>query len=272
MLLPIWRECVALSDGTAVDGQKAAELATHLCVRPSHVRESFAYAADKVWENASSLFLDAKRARDFFQIDGNNPHDVLEEELQKAYGQLGLVKFGVPLPLFRQLAMNWIRQNFDTLYNNGLPDLQNVFSAFSQRLGDAGKGGHRKGLNRSLAPEPRVEVLRNLQWRVIHTSQEMLLPDCVAINIHQNTPRPLVFIDKDMMEVIYLPLNSNTILMGGGNAPPEDLATLNAAMASCAWDCFYAKNRTPEFEALIPQIRTRTESLINEGVREAFAN
>ncbi|MCH9051693.1 MAG: DUF4238 domain-containing protein [Proteobacteria bacterium] len=263
--------------GHAVDPAKAAEMVTHLCVRQAHLRDSFASATEQLLHGAASIFRDKDRARKALGLDDPNPKEILLDEINTLYekfspqlGQLGITK-----PVFEQWVLANSKAIFDYNFAEQSPFLQGLFSLMQGQTDKIARQGHIKALEQSLAPDPRTEVLKQFDWRIEQDpASGFVLPDCVAISLSEGASyRPLAYAGKDEMDTIFMPLSHNRLLVGAPGGAIEDVPqTVNNAFVACSWDCFIARDRTPEFEQLVSQIGERTRGLIDDIVGEAFGD
>ena len=261
--------------GHAVDPAKAAEMVTHLCVRQAHIRDSFASATEQLLHGAENIFLDKDRARKALGLDDPNPNEVLLDEIHTLYEKFGpqLGQLGITKPVFERWVFAISKAEFDRNFEEQSPFLQGVFSLMQGQTNKIARQGHIKALEQSLAPDLRIEVLKRFDWRTEpDPASGFVLPDCVAISSSEGASyRPLAYAGKDETDTIFMPLSHNRLLVGAlGGAIGDVPQTVNKAFVVCSWDCFIARDRTPEFEQLVSKIGERTRGLIDDIVGEAF--
>ena len=267
----------ATTPGQAVDKAKAAEAVTHLCIRPAHLRDSFASATRQLSQSAESVFRDKNSARKALGLDDPKPNKVLLDEIHTLYEKFSpqLGQFGITKPMFEGRMFAIFKAEFDRNFTEQSPLLQGIFSLLQGQTDKIARQGHIKALEQSLAPDPRTEVLKRFDWRIEPgPASGFVLPDCVAISSSAGASYlPLAYAGKDETDTVFMPLSHNRLLVGApGGAIGDVPQTVNKAFVACSWDCFIARDRTPELEQLVSKIGDRTRGLIDDIVGEAFGD
>jgi len=130
--------------------------------------------------------------------------------------------------------------------------------------------GHAKALASSLKPDPRVESLSQLEWK-IHAVPEgnLILPDCVALSIQSNSaiPEPCILTEFEKINIVLFPLCAKKLLIGHrAETSLPDVQSFNQAAAACSHTFFVSASKTDEFECLADSISELSKKAILEAV------
>jgi hypothetical protein len=258
-----------LDDGAAADKQSASEFVTHLVIRNDHLRKFMSSAGTAMFDGFAEAMSDQDRAKSLLGLAGDKPSDMFAEQMDEAFGKYEpLIRnmLGMTKEQFNDWAFNQSKANFGEFHGEIIGPLQSAFSEATGQVAERTADAHRRSLDSSLSPEPRVEKMKEYEWRVVHVDAPLILPDCVAIAFDaKGDAFPLMFAELDEAETVYVPLSSNRLLIGS-KKPTDVHADLNEVLASCAWDFFVAGDRTPEFEGLRHKIRSRTGKFVNDTI------
>jgi hypothetical protein len=257
-----------LGDGDAADNQSAAEFVTHLVIRNDHLRKFMETAGTSMFGGFSEAMSNYDRAKTLIGLGGDEPSDFFAEQIDEAFEKYAplIRSLGMSKDQFREFAFAKGKADFGSLHAQILGPLQSVFSNAMAQIADTTADAHRRSLGDSIVPEPRVEKMKEYDWRVVHTAAPLILPDCVAIAYGESEGAvPLMFAEAEEAEVIYVPLSSNRLLIGS-KGPHQSPSDLNEALASCAWDFFVAGDRTPELEAFSSKIRSRSGEYVKDRI------
>jgi hypothetical protein len=155
-----------------------------------------------------------------------------------------------------------------------LPLFQMLFERLHERAEQSAQKGHVRALEQSLAPEARVDSLARLDWTVEQgEAGGHVLPDCIAVAwTIDGDYLPILFAGLDEIMVVVMPLNHDRLLVGrSGNADAPLPLGLNRVFAECCWDYFIGGARSPDLEALVPTLGSRTTRWLTETAGKAVA-
>jgi hypothetical protein len=229
-----------LGDGEIADKQSASEFVTHLVVRNDHLRKFMSSAGTAMFDGFAGAMSDPDQAKALLGLAGDKPSDMFAEQMDEMFtkyapliGMLGMSK-----GQFTTWAFTHSKANFGEFHSEMLGPLQSAFSEATGELAEKTADAHRRSLDNSLSPEPRVEKMKEFDWRVVHVGSPLALPDCVAIAFDaKGEAFPLMLAELDEAEKIFVPLSSDRLLVGSkqvADVPPD----LNDTLAACAWDFF----------------------------------
>jgi hypothetical protein len=261
-----------IAPGHAIDVAKAAEVVTHLCARQAHLRDSFASAFGPLIDGVEALFHEKEWMRKEMGLNESGPNEIFKDAIDKAYKQYEtqLSSAGITRSEFEHYLFHWTRTNFDSNFPTLLSFLRAALGQLHGQTDKVARDGHIKALERSLVPDNRIEVLKQLAWRIKpRSNSDCVLPECLAVTWSLRAGyQPLMYAGKDL-DAVFMPVCHNRLLVGervGVTAP--DVA--NEVLVACSWDFFVARDRTPEVEGLVPRIGERARKLIDEAVGAAI--
>lgn len=207
-------------------------------------------------------------------LDAFTPDESVRDAIHNIYDRYcaQLNHKGLTRTKFEQLMFDQMKIYYDDKIFPELSSFLQIFSAQMQGQTDRlAREGHNRALERGLAPHTRLEILERFVWRIEPGPVTgLVLPDCVAMSWTAGAGyQPLMFAGKDI-DAVFMPLRHDRLLVGHrattGNVPEM----INEVAVVCSWDCFIARDRTPEFQRLIPRIGERARKLIDEAVQAAL--
>lgn len=264
----------SLDDGTRADPQEAAALVTHLAVRNDHFRKAVTSAGAKMVDLVDHKFADSEFSRALLGLDGDEPRGKFAEQLKEAFDQYRplIDMLGIDRATFEQWAFKNVKSNFETMHAKVKGPISDVVTAMSEALPDTAAKAQRDALNEDLIPAKRVEAMSLLAWRVIHPSEPLLLPDCVAVGFDANGKGlPLMIIDREDLLAVAMPIASGRLLVGMADNTVNLPDGLNETMAGCSWDFFVARDRTKKLERLRGALRSLIAPYVDKIVDNAVA-
>jgi hypothetical protein len=257
-----------LGDGETANKQSASEFVTHLVVRNDHLRKFMSAAGTAMFDGFAEAMSDQDRAKSLLGLAGDRPSDMFAEQMDEMFAKYGpmIAMLGMTKDQFKEWAFNHSKVNFGEFHSGMIGPLQTAFAEATGQVSEKTADAHRRSLDSSISPEPRVEKMKEYEWRVVHLDAPLILPDCVAIAIDvKGEAFPLMLAELDEAKTINVPLSSNRLLIGSKQR--NDMPTnMNEVLATCAWDFFVAGDRTPEFEELRDTIRSRTGEFVTDTI------
>ncbi len=275
-LATVLTELRSLGDGEEADSRKAAEFVTHIAVRNDNLRKAVTSAGTALVEGVADHFGDKESARKLLGLDGDEIQGPFAEQLTEAFDQYRplIAMMGMNEAVFRQWAFSTAKANFDKYHAETRGQLNEALAAMVQSIPGVAADAQRKSLGETLAPAQRVEHMTAFNWRIVHVAG-LILPDCVAMAYDPDgLASPLMLASLDTLASIFVPLSSERLLIGSRTRAVPLPADINKAFASCSWDFFVARERTPELEVLRDTLRSRTathlEDLVNGAISDAI--
>lgn len=208
------------SNGSFVPPVDAGELVAHLLTRTKHLRDSFEEMGD---------FAIAR-----FDEFLSRP-DALEQMIQSSPGLQEEVIVKVLSTLPPELHPN-ARRTLQVALPHLLPKfIEEAGPAFAKEAGDAMKAvrmkvpelvkvSHVKALQKSTAPEERVEIYSRLQWSVQDSCVPLGLGDVAALFEVEGSRRFKPIDEKgDQLVGVYLPVTTTRLLIGRPEGHQGDL-------------------------------------------------
>lgn len=261
------------------DAAVPAELVTHLTVRNDHFRKATSMGGAKLFESTSAILSNEDTAKVLMGIAGDKPGEAFTAELKKMREELRHIvsMLGMTEEQFNEWAFQAVKANFSSFHNEIAGPLKQTISNIIEKAPEAAATAQRWSLSENPSPPKRVERLAEFRWQTIETAEPLVLPDCVAVGEDsENGILPLMMADLEKTDTIYMPLAWNRLLIGSLEDAAEPMSNLNEVFASCSWDFFVARDRTPEFETLRDRLRTTSGSFmsgtVSEVIGESLAN
>lgn len=238
------------------------KLVVHLGLRNANTRKTVSFAAEEMFGLMGETLETPERLRALLELDAANPTETIRASLEKVLDQL-------PNEITnafqnRGQAMAWayekLQNNFDAMFDETRTELSQIFQTVVDNLENFAADSHVKALSKSLAPEQRVEALRDMVWTCETVPGDcLLMPDCVVIGREYGGPYlPTILFDSAKVDELLMPISSSHILVGRRGHAPDDFAELNRAIAACSWDFFVGGEFLAAHKRLIPLIRTAT--------------
>jgi hypothetical protein len=255
------------------DPALAAELVTHLTVRNAHFRKATAVGGAGMFEVIGRALGNEDTARVLLGVAGDEPSEMFAAQLPEMWAKYGplLALGGITQEQFNALAFQAVKANFSSFHAEIAEPLQQTFSNIVEKVPEIAANAQRRSLTESLTPQKRVDRLAEYSWRTIETAEPVVLPDCVAVGVDMDGILPLMLADLDQTDTVLMPLTTNRLLIGSLIGASEVQANINEVFASCSWDFFVARERTPELESYRMLLRTASETFMSgsvEGVIE----
>lgn len=256
--------------GVDLEGGKAAETIVHLTVRTAQFRNSFANGLEQVAQSVATTVLDPAKRWRLMGFHLPKPTGELKDTIEKAYEDGGFRARGIPRKAFFKMMFDGMKENFKK--ESQVKELETAVTALVKHVPEVAASGHRASLSKSLAPGQRVAALRHMSWRVLESSFDLLLPDCVAIEgSGVEDARPLAYAPNESAKTIFMPIASRRVLVGVLGASTNELpAALNAMLARCSYEYFVGREMADEFKALVAEIGQATKLLMDAKIEEGL--
>jgi len=257
-------------ENSHVSCDKAAKLVVHLAVRNKHFR--------LVFNEAVRILIER------LHQEG--------EESESTLAALGF-KEGFRSPKLKEQivdsilerAPNLSRDQAEKLYDENQNYISQEFykkdaeiwKFLSKILGEAilelpelSKKTHVNSLNKSTAPEKRVNILSELEWFIFSYKENIILGDVGPIACTNRDPEgvPYIFTGEDVYHV-FMPISSNTILVGSLETNWEfNLDNFNNLIAGHSMEFFISSSYT----SIEENLRSTINSLLYKYLYEKIYN
>ena len=190
---------------------------------------------------------------------------IIKSEIEKALSQNRISKiFLWPLAKIVQIiAPSLIEKNFSSVSQI----IQQFQSNLPELLKNAVKSGHIRALKNSVSPIVRIDRYKELDFRILEIPKgNLILGDSI---IFYNTEEKGYnsFLDKEQtLSEVFLPINSNKVLIGFSKELTTQICSLNEIIAQCSLEFFIAKDESPSNNLLKAEIGKKGEILSSDEI------
>ena len=245
-----------------------AQLLAHLEIRTRHLRQSFLETGtnllDQLMKFASDEDAFGRYFRREIQRDPSLMKDAMAKELQK---------HGIPqrfLPQVMEMSKPLIEQAMPGLLTQVSEVAQQIRSSLPGMLTGAAKSGHIKALVQTIAPDKKVSIFANLQFRVAYYDDTSFpLGDSVAL-LHANGARPFppFFEGKDELLAVLLPISTHHVLIGSAWPYELEPVRLRREIARCSLEHFISSEGPSTHSDLLQYIGESAYLLSSEQIEK----
>lgn len=250
------------NDLSSVSSTQIAQLLSHLTIRSKAIRGEFEasseYLLNKFWEvmKDRNWVIAAVRR----QIE--NEPSIITKELKR-------IGIDSRILLDEKVIKEAVINSIDKAYPQMMVSLTNLYSQdiAKNKLKPQIKKSLIEAMNKSTAPPIRVETLADLDFCVMpYESDNLILGDSMVFyKIESGNPYKILPDKKDNIEQVYLPLASNSVLVGTKEGvkvqPPTDLKKI---IAQCSFE-FFISNHKSEQNSLIANSIGEFSSVISNN-------
>lgn len=244
----------------------AATAVVHLSVRSAHLRQSFALLTTEMLDHLNVLLRNPASAREYAGIDSGSPESMLAEEVAKEIDKSPVALWTEKdRAALQRLFMFRVRERFERAFEKAMPLMQQYLQSFGKMIPGMAEQGHVKALERSLAPDERIQGLLKFRWRVeqIHEPRHLILPDCLAVSGEHDALvhlEPYVLGSDELARVVAMPISTTQVLIGARDEV-RDLTNLNAEFARCSLEFFVGSRKDPELVELVSHLGATTSTM-----------
>lgn len=235
---------------SALSDPKLPQLIAHLEARTRHLRENLLHVGNIV----VSEFLDFMSDEDAFA----------EWLVEKTFGNPALMRKicaqeiasrQLPAVLLEPMvkASTNIGPQLVSLHKKELRELANMLRPkLTGALEEQVKSAHVRALKQSIAPQKKVKMLSNVRYAVCHSNEgSLILGDSVVCFKVDGDRAYKTFLEKkDSLKALYMPLDSNSTLVGSKGELASIPENLREILASCSLEHFIAAENSKENKAL----------------------
>ncbi|GGJ38581.1 DUF4238 domain-containing protein [Sphingopyxis sp. LC363] len=271
---PFNRDLKSLLGATpgAIHPDAPAEVLAHLIVRGDHLRGVFRASAPILAEFVDDLLGSSEQIARMMGASGPAPSDLFRERLAKAVDERHpLSQLGLPRPVIEAIAYMMLRENAETGFEEAAEALTAAIDDFRERAGAIAKDAQVKALSGAMIPEGRIEILRQLDWRIVDIDQStFVLPDFISLAFDKAGRSGTIFsFDAESLIAVLMPLTPSRMLIGGECPASIALADFNVLAASHCLNFFVSAYTDNELQDLRTRIGTEALDPIHQGLAEA---
>lgn len=260
---------------TIKNSEKIAKLLAHLEIRTRHLRQSLLETGSFLMDELLKYVSDEEVFGRFFQREIQNNPSLMKDAITKE-----MKKRGIPIE-----NLPYIMEHTGPLLGKVLPKTMSTMSRFAvhfrdslpQRMNEIAKSGHIKALAGTLAPEPKVNRFKELQFHIISNDRVSLpLGDSIVLfHVKGKSPFKPFLEGKDELLGVFLPLSPQQVLVGSKGEYDFDISRLSREIVRCSLEHFISSKPPTEYENLLPfmsqnahllssaQIKNMVDELIN---------
>lgn len=260
----------------SMSAERLAQLLAHLEVRTRHIRQSFLESGTCLLDELLKFVGDTEVFGNYIQRkirqDPSLMRDVISEELKK---------YGLPLamlPHVLRLSAPLLEQVMPSLLSQ-LPIMAEYLrTTMPSKLKGASKSGHIKALNQTLAPEVKVRLYANLNYRLAHSAEASFPLGDSAVLFHIEGERVFkpFFENDDILKAVLLPISPHHVLVGSADDYQPDLSGLPREIARCSLEYFISSEASEASAHLSESIgvnahllsKYQIEAMISEIINE----
>lgn len=259
--------------GDLIDPAIAVRLVAHFTVRTAHLRTSFEQVGVLLFDEATALFSDPVRLREYLGLDNSGTDAISAQICEELLRSVPFATSNVPSAFVERLVAYLVRERFDEFYRTIGPTAIQAFTDLRQKLSWIIRGSHNNALVRAMPDLGGwAKGLPNFTWRT-HTVDGAVLPDCVVLAREPDRGfTPYLLSDKNKLDLVVLPVAHDLLLVGSPSSSYEiDISSINIASASCS-DRFFISYRSERGNGLSSLIGERCSQVISESLGEALSS
>ena len=249
------------------------DMIAHFEVRTRHLRENFRQVSEFIFSDIMDFVADedlfANYLKEKIRDDPEILREAFEEELRNQH--LPKEQFELLVELAQHLAPRLIDQQ-----KSEFPSQAAALRAMmSNKLSEAIKSGHIKALKPSITPNLRIERYRKLHFNIISNPEKepLILGDSIVLFHIDGIKSYKTFLEaNDRLIAVYLPIDSNTILVGSQQLITHFPTNLRKEIACCSLEHFVASENTESNQTLQKTIGNNSELLSRSEVESIVKN
>jgi hypothetical protein len=221
----------------AVTDPEVSKLIAHFEVRTRHIRQMFIGAADYMVAGMIAFLSDIDVAASYFERKSKSDPALfinpLSEQLRLPKDHVeALVALAAP-ELFKQ----WLPVLAELLRQNA-----------RQHLNAAAKSAHLRALKQSIAPVPKTERFRELEYATVEVPDaDMILGDSIVLFEVAGSRRHKTFLEgADVLNGVYVPLSKRVVLVGAPSRIGSVPSDLPEAIAGSSFEYFISDRNSSQ--------------------------
>lgn len=239
----------------AVYDPQIPKLIAHFEIRTRHLRESFLRTGNYLVSRLLDFMDDEKSFIEYLERTFRNDPSIL----QKAFAD-ELKKRGLPKTMLGPVLQHSYPL-LPALMNQLRPMLRqfavHLRSVLPKTLSEGAKSGHIRSLKETVAPEVRAQRYKDLIYTVVEVPQGgLILGDSIILfQVEGLRPFKVLLEKRDILNAVYLPLNSWKFLVGTRESFSISEQLLPEAVARCSLEYFVAEEESDTNRFFQEQVR-----------------
>lgn len=254
-----------------INSADLSEILIHLCVRGSHIRESFTHGFVEMVYKTSDTFSNPAEVRRLLKIDESMPSRIVMETLRSEWqkNKTTLKSKGLSQSQFEHLALSHLRNNFSATEPLLGAFLNYLTSDLAKRANDVVRKSHLQSLDNSLAPELRVDQISRFSPKIVEFPDfQCVLPDCISLGFTKNNEiLPIIFCSNaDLIGYIF-PISHKRIIVSGDIS--WDLLYFEKLQDLCifnSWDFVISAAKNDHLNNSMQNIGSHIRAYLNHAV------
>jgi hypothetical protein len=257
------------------DAGNAAEIIAHLTIRNAHLRRTFTGGVKTLLDRAVEVFCNEATLRPLLGFDRETPTErfktLIDDHLRE---NPAMAATGLPAHVLYQIAHMALKERFRTFFAEQAPFMTALLGMLTAQAPSFIRDSHNKVLSSTLAPDGRIDPLRELDWRVMPCPHDgFVLPDCVALATDdQSGFKPLIMADLKETTAVLMPLTTDRMLVGFRHSEPvPGFEDFNEAAIKASHSFFIAGWLDERLTALADLIGETSGRFIDETIKSTFS-
>lgn len=268
-----------------VDAAIAARVIAHFAVRNDHPRRMLRTAQEEAADVFYEQFVTDEQLRAFLGAEGGDPGARFREIFTKyIWRETSVAALELPQEVVFKHSYMILRESAHAGFSEDIDALSNMIANWRQ--GSAVRSGnvHNKALAQMIDPTTNGFDSRNywayleeFDWEIVHASApQFILPDFVALALEKNGRSGSLFtVDREAIDVVMMPLASDTMLIGKRCDQTIDHTVFNALAAPHCLSFFVSAFKSDELSELACTIGTKLNAEVGnimQAVTAEFSN
>lgn len=247
--------------------RQIAEMIAHFEVRTRNLRKNFLDATDYLITKIFEKLSDDEFFKKWVIRRIRKDPSFIKSEIKKVIPKNGFLKFFLwPITkIVHLLAPLIIERNFSSM----APFIQHLKSKLPETLKGASKSGHIRALKQSVSPKIRMDRYKDLKFEIIEIPEGNLILGDSIVFFNTEEKGYSAFLNKDQtLKEVFLPINSNKVLIGFSKEFTTQLCLLNEIIAQCSLEFFIAKDESPSNDLFKAEIGKKAEIISSDEIEE----
>ncbi len=265
-----------LPHGAQADPHQVGDVLGHLAIRSAHLRGSMSGAFSQVLDGVQDFFSSDDQIASLLGANEDEIPAPVVDGFSHQLNQFPYIRsLGIPDRVLTRLIWMCLQERQQEFADAIQDQLAETIHAMKSEGPSVATRSHKRALSESYRAEAWAKKFAKLDWCVAKTDYGLLLPDCIAIGIHENgVPYPVLFADEEELAIVLFPVSTHTLLVGTCSTiqAVNAISDFNEHAAMCANQFFISAQKNEAFSELVEVIGTRTTSFFSSVTSEAIAD
>lgn len=254
-----------LKNESDVDAEIAADLVAHLSIRTSAARDILNRIGKLVLSGVKQKFSNKDTIKGWFLSKDGDISQRFVNAIAMEYQECGL-----PTEVAYNFARVQLAQNFNEMIRNTIDTGKIIFEQLIEKIAESTRNAHVKVLSENVTPQERFNDLKRLNWSVISTCDNFILPDCVVIGFSK---RMGVYCPYQLCQVgnsaaVMMPIHRKNLLIGIDDYNFNNMLNYNEIAIRCSNKFFISALCDDKLIANTGSLGCSIEQVINLMVSE----